>query len=462
MKYKLSKKSKSFVTKLKAQSGLQVPYQDNYEFDYNQPIHPDFASAYNQASKGILGTADQGISPVTKPKGQDLLGQLGSGNLPFVSNLLKGAFGVSSLIQSAQEKKRQQAYERITREDLKRRKEEARANNFYMTPYTTGRSDDLTLQLGGQIPPMDRMAAFTEYYNTQEDKANQLFNQIKQGYEQKNESLKQEWKQRKSQGFSDLISGGIGLGTEFLSMQKGGKVKMTIANKPDSLLKILERRRSDHKVAWQPIAPPELFKRTNPLGTGSNKSKSKDRFREKQLGGEIDPTEDLYSDQFVSPWEQQSQDIGIEEQLQNKVQADNPGLQFELSPDLTQWLFQEDPVQNYTISDIYNSTYSSSSDQNQELPIQSVLDKFSQMGIKPSSVNTGQHNIGSKHYHGKALDLGLNTSFGGDVNKMNEFYNYLTSAEGKKQFPNIIVRDERTRPANQKVWTGSHLHIELK
>src|SRR5687768_2251179 len=63
-------------------------------------------------------------------------------------------------------------------------------------------------------------------------------------------------------------------------------------------------------------------------------------------------------------------------------------------------------------------------------------------------VPTGGHNKGSKHYAGQAIDVEHN---GVDVDALSR----AASARGFK------LRDERTRPKGQKVWGGSHLHIEV-
>lgn len=92
--------------------------------------------------------------------------------------------------------------------------------------------------------------------------------------------------------------------------------------------------------------------------------------------------------------------------------------------------------------------------------IDPVVKKLKEMGLNPSSINTGKHNANSKHYHGKAVDLGLNTTFKGNVKKMNEFKNWFNN-QGKSSFPGVKLIDESRRPNGQKVWSGAHLHLEL-
>ena len=174
-----------------------------------------------------------------------------------------------------------------------------------------------------------------------------------------------------------------------------------------------------------------------------------------QEGGELEgipESEDLYSENFVSPYE-------VKEQVENELKTESPGENMQGNTSLMSWLFEETPLETYTVSDIYDAKYSKPA--GGEMPISPVLNTLSQLGLKPSSVNTGEHSPNSRHYHNKAVDLGLNTTFGGDQRKMDVFYQYLQSPEGQKMFPGVKVRDERTRPNGQKVWSGSHLHLEL-
>ena len=94
--------------------------------------------------------------------------------------------------------------------------------------------------------------------------------------------------------------------------------------------------------------------------------------------------------------------------------------------------------------------------------IQVALGLLGRMGIKPSSTVGGEHNTGSKHYHGHAFDLGLNTSFGGDMEKLRKFMRDLPDLQ--KRYPvleRLKLRDETVRPKGQRVWSGAHLHLEL-
>ena len=68
-----------------------------------------------------------------------------------------------------------------------------------------------------------------------------------------------------------------------------------------------------------------------------------------------------------------------------------------------------------------------------------------------TSTNGGEHNRGSKHYRGLAIDV---RTFDKTDAEVNAFIAICKSY-------NLIVRDERRRPPAQKVWNGQHLHIEI-
>jgi hypothetical protein len=76
-------------------------------------------------------------------------------------------------------------------------------------------------------------------------------------------------------------------------------------------------------------------------------------------------------------------------------------------------------------------------------------------GAKVTSTTGGQHNVGSLHASGRAMDIGMGAS--------------ATDAI-RAQAPQLIadlqnrgytVRDERTHPAGQAVWGGPHIHVEV-
>ena len=88
-----------------------------------------------------------------------------------------------------------------------------------------------------------------------------------------------------------------------------------------------------------------------------------------------------------------------------------------------------------------------------------TVELLKSMGLNPSSVDDGVHNEGSKHGRGLAVDLGINTTFGGDENKMKFFKDFFHS--NPYLFPGVKLIDESVRPKNQKVWTAPHYHLEI-
>lgn len=71
-------------------------------------------------------------------------------------------------------------------------------------------------------------------------------------------------------------------------------------------------------------------------------------------------------------------------------------------------------------------------------------------GLTVTSTTGGKHNTRSKHYQGRAIDVRTR-----DVSKAR-----LDAFMDAARAAGYTVRDERTRPAGQKVWGGPHLHIE--
>lgn len=68
-----------------------------------------------------------------------------------------------------------------------------------------------------------------------------------------------------------------------------------------------------------------------------------------------------------------------------------------------------------------------------------------------TSETGGHHNPGSLHYQGRAIDV----SSRGFTQQMVDALRQAAAAVG------IRLRDERTRPAGQAVWSGPHLHLEI-
>ena len=78
----------------------------------------------------------------------------------------------------------------------------------------------------------------------------------------------------------------------------------------------------------------------------------------------------------------------------------------------------------------------------------SILAYANSRGYTYTSTTGGAHNTGSLHYLGQAIDV--RTRGKSDVEK------FIKDARSL----GLNVRDERTKPPNQVVWSGPHLHID--
>lgn len=74
-----------------------------------------------------------------------------------------------------------------------------------------------------------------------------------------------------------------------------------------------------------------------------------------------------------------------------------------------------------------------------------------EQGFTVTSTTGDKHNKNSAHYKGKAADVRTKDKTPEQV----EQFIKLAKKRGFK------VRDERSRPAHQKVWSGPHLHLEV-
>lgn len=81
------------------------------------------------------------------------------------------------------------------------------------------------------------------------------------------------------------------------------------------------------------------------------------------------------------------------------------------------------------------------------------LSKFAQdKGFTVTSTTGGKHNVGSKHGKGLAIDVRTRDK---TPQQVAEFIKQARAA-------GIWVKDERTHPPGQKVWSGPHLHLEIR
>lgn len=368
--------------------------------------------------------------------------------IPFISPAINLGVGIANLFQAGKAKKKQRAYERAFQKELSQRQEESRVNDYYYVPQQYASSTQPSFQLGGSLD------LFAEYYNQMEGQNKTQQQRLEQYYNDKNQQLINDYQNKKSAGFSNIFQGVM---NTLPLLQEGGKIESKTdwgkwdRDSVDILRKRAERRRSDHTTT-RTIDPqnPKDVTIIPTIKQGSGKSKSKDRFREMQDGGEYDPTQDIYSDQFQFNYEDLAPPREVQDEL-SQVEIED-----KIDQTLMDWIFEEPEDYNYEdvegIEEMQGSPY--------EGKIKPVVEFFKTMGLNPSSVDEGTHNTGSKHYSGNALDLGLNTTFGGDVTKMYKFKQWYET-EGKDKFPGLKLIDETKRPNGQQVWTGPHYHLEF-
>src|SRR5882757_244687 len=80
-----------------------------------------------------------------------------------------------------------------------------------------------------------------------------------------------------------------------------------------------------------------------------------------------------------------------------------------------------------------------------------LLSFAKERGLAIASTTGGTHNAGSLHYSGNAIDIHNSGSYS------DQQVAELSQAASQRGFK---LRDERVRPAGQKVWGGPHVHIE--
>lgn len=435
---------------------------------------------------------------------------IGNQGIPFLSNWTKSVIGGWDFLQSFQDKKRQKIYEKQSQEEISKKYDQMRVNSFYKTPYGYKKGglyqDGGLLDQAMKLQEKNDLGQFQNFFDFNNQSQLDQFNQLREDYQNKNLQKKNEWKNRMSTGLAEHIGAGAASFGEYMStfgggmgggMQRGGFVTkdrmrrllaphyysnyagkdtnmgyiqgfqqggytLTTTNDPGIIstaqvskvtpqdmelirtqrLRELDLSSPSNQSEAETLRGASLLSRgidPNEIKVGGPK---KFRYREKQEGGEIDPTLDLYSSEFDP-----NKFLGIE--------MDKAEIEDKEHNSLMDWVFSDEGLESD--SQELNDSYFES-----ELPITPVVEKLRQLGLEPSSIEGGVHNIGSVHPQGKAVDLGLNTSFRGDAKKMDQFYEFLNSAEGKRMFPGIKIRDERIKPLNQRVWSGSHLHLEIE
>ena len=363
MKYTLSQKAKKYF----AQQGLQVPYQYPYEdnttpFDLGQIDQNLYTAQQNQMVQNSLNKVDL---PKIEQKNPSLLE--GAGNaIPLVSSIIKLGTGIKSLFDAKREKKRAEMRKRNAKLDLERRAKESRENDFYQTPYTTGSYSNFNKKGG-----VYQDGGFLNYYNQMEQQNNQTQQTWETYYEDYVNQKEQEAEQLRQQGLSDTIGGGLNLVGDVAKMvlQKGGlttpvaaqESTRTSINNPNYFMPILkpenindiENRRDSFIYNFRKEYPAvhDILMGKDPEKTSFPRRKRfyKDE-RMRQEGGQIEIDEDLYSEGFQSPVQQNGSYF---QELKDKYQAIDPQGAFENQA--MSWIFEEEPQPQYPLDNYMQS-----------------------------------------------------------------------------------------------------------
>jgi hypothetical protein len=80
------------------------------------------------------------------------------------------------------------------------------------------------------------------------------------------------------------------------------------------------------------------------------------------------------------------------------------------------------------------------------------MERFAQeQGYGVTATTGGQHNVGSAHYEGRAVDVRTRDHTPAQVEE------FMREARAR----GFSVRDERQRPRGQAVWSGPHVHLQV-
>ncbi len=78
-------------------------------------------------------------------------------------------------------------------------------------------------------------------------------------------------------------------------------------------------------------------------------------------------------------------------------------------------------------------------------------------GLKITAGKNGKHNVGSRHYVGRALDFSVRVLRNGRPFPPG----YWEHLERDAKQHNLVLLDERTRPPGQVVYGGPHGHVQV-
>lgn len=311
--------------------------------------------------------------------------------IPLISPAINLGIGIKSIIDSFGERKRQKQYERAYKRDLTKRMDEARTNDFYVTPYGIPGTNYGSYQQGGLYNPnqSDQFDFFLDFYN-QKEKENQLKQQSFQDwYTTVNQQKETQWRDKQRTGIKNALSGAMDIAKTIAGMpsfQQGGlnldslmqrnSTDTQLANltadyfnlyQPDTMTnETIDAERASYIWNYKKDNP-EMFDMLMGLSQDRPKPSKSKRFykneREKQDGGtqeEYNPKVDLYSPEYDP-----NEFLGIENELAAAQVEDKEASVIE------SWLFQDEPEMDELNLDYFNPEQTESTSPE---PIQGLRD----------------------------------------------------------------------------------------
>lgn len=235
---KLSKKASQFLNSLdsipKAQEGISFPYIDdtNYILDPNN-ISGSIQEAKEKQTVRLkddygsiqpMFNSNPNVQKLDSYDTQDALGMDAGSGIPVLANLFKMAKGLS---YGPRKVKRDRdianSFEKESERDFKLRSNESKANSFYMTPYTVGRSDDLTMKDGGIILFQDGgLFDFQNYFNSMEENRKTSIDKLQDYYKKESNRLDKLWREKTVSSGTNTAAGAIGAITDIVGIFGGG------------------------------------------------------------------------------------------------------------------------------------------------------------------------------------------------------------------------------------------------
>ncbi len=337
-----------------------------YQMNLNQPLQQDLNSAqnynYNQIQRNVQ--IQQG-NPIQQSQLQSPVQQPQGSWMNYMGPAGKIAYGVKSLADSQDEKRKAKVFSRISKEENDRRLEAQRQTGYGLTPYSNERT--WSMKKGGMYIPMpspsyqqggltfnNNIDQFLNSYNNQLEQQ-QMSNQMFQDhYDTQNDQKKMKWKNLQKQGLDSIQQGSkeakdMVLQAVGMIMQDGGEIEMDQMDQMDSM---------------------------GMDNMGMNDVEQLD-------------TESLYSPDFQSPYEQeQVPEFEPEQSLQSSLES---------------WIFQDnEPPPSRELSQAYDKSfspisYSSGSTSSSGSGSMSVIDsiKKHESGGNPEAENM----IGASGYY---------------------------------------------------------------